>query len=399
MARPKGSKNKPKQPLQSTLEQSNEVYPSEKPKRAQKGLKRAKKGIVEGSFAPSAATEKEPLPPTANPAPKQGVIDSPNRAIIDLNTGQILGPDKSLDLSISAIPHYSHSFIRSVATCSAQAYFKKANAPQVKSFALERGSCVHNLLEAFAKEGKDPVAGLPDMWKLFIVDHLEEMTEADQEKATKEYESTKEMLEEFVHENATFFHEHIRPEDVEVEFNLDVPLRLGDKTFTRKFNGKIDLIVWNNDRTEIRRIIDYKTSASAPSSNELALDSQFALYFWAVQQMFGLKARGMDYYLLRGQHLCRDEAGRSIRFSAKAHPRALTERKPNCEVTYAIRVPTKTDDEVEELFNAYYAPLVVKYEAGIISKEGRADPRNRCNFCTFATHCSTVKEFPVPRIV
>lgn len=313
-------------------------------------------------------------------------------------TGEIVGPAKVLDLRVSARAHYSHSFLKSVAQCSAQAKFKAEHAPQRKAFSLERGSCVHHLLELFAKEGKDPVAGLPEAWRFYITDHVTEMNEADREKAAKEYDNTKRMLEEFVYENKQLFKERVRPEDIEVEFNLDVPLRLGDKTFTRKFNGKIDLVLWSDDRTKYR-IIDYKTSASAPDPNSLALDAQFSLYFWAGEQLYGKKASALDYYLLNGVHICHDEEGKSIRFSSKAHPREIGQRKSGCEITYALKVPKKSDEEIEELFNAYYAPLVVKYESGIVAKEGRADVRNRCNLCTFFEYCATVREFPAPRII
>lgn len=326
--------------------------------------------------------------------------ESTQQDLVLLNpvTGEIVGPAKVLDLSKSLIPHYSHSFLKTVAQCSAQAYFKKGHFPQRKSFALERGSCVHHLLELFAKEGKDPVKGLPEAWRFYIADHVAEMNEADQEKAAKEYDNTKRMLEEFVYENKQLFKERVRPEDIEVEFNLDVPLRLGDKTFTRRFNGKIDLVLWSEDRTKYR-IIDYKTSASAPGANELALDAQFALYFWAGEQLYGKKASALDYYLLNGVHICHDEEGKSIRFSSKSHPREIGQRKSGCEITYALKVPKKSDEEIEELFNAYYAPLVVKYESGIVGKEGRADVRNRCNLCTFSDYCATVREFPAPRII
>lgn len=763
MPRPKGSRNKPKI-THAEAAVANEAAQTEY--REQKKRGRPKKTLSDKPHTTPKSGARSPLSdsskcndghphggePCNKPEGHEGLHDnvvaatqtppseSTQQDLVLLNpvTGEIVGPAKVLDLSKSLIPHYSHSFLKMVAQCSAQAYFKKGHFPQRKSFALERGSCVHHLLELFAKEGKDPVAGLPDAWRLYITDHVAEMNEDDQEKAAKEYDNTKRMLEEFVYENKQLFKERVRPEDIEVEFNLDIPLRLGDKTFTRKFNGKIDLVLWSEDRTKYR-IIDYKglaldtpiptphgwttmadlkegdevfdrdgkpcrvvhkseihnrkcyqitfddglkiicddehrwitktgstcytklasgekkmydyrkesvktaaeiaetlknkgqkhhqllnaaplkvkhkellldpyllgcwlgdgttsngsitsadpeifeafseggfsvtsiqkkkdancetrtfgglynilsqmdlvghkyipeaylwasteqrlallqglmdtdgswnkdrrqavftninlklvqaladlisslgakakihpitakkghytsyryyyvtfvptwfnpfrlkrkadlvitkntahyrvitdvkevpsvptqcievdspshtylctramipthnTSASAPGENELALDSQFALYFYAGEQLYGKKASALDYYLLNGVHICRDKNGNSIRFSSKAHPRELGQRKSGCEITYALKVPKKTDEEIQELFNAYYAPLVVKYESGIVAKEGRSDVRNRCNLCTFSEYCATVREFPAPRII
>lgn len=379
MSRPKGSKNKPKSEIPEPTPRRNTVIEGTRPSTPPKQARPRKK-----------VEEKPQLQITST-----SEISQPhhrNLVIMDAATGEIIGPDKSLDLSVSGRKHYSHSFIKGVGQCSAQAYFKVIHAPQRKAFALERGSCVHTLLEDFAKHGKDPIAGLPDMWKHYITDHLSEMSAADQDKATKEYDNTLEMLIEFVDENKELFEKRVRPEDVEVEFNIEIPLRLGDKHFTRLFNGKMDLVLWSADRTKYR-IIDYKTVGSQPSDNELALDAQFSLYQYAATKLYGFPPTQIDFYMLKGIHLCKE------RFSSKSHPRKLGERVHGCEVTYALKVPRKTDEQIQELFDTYYAPLIVKFESGFIAKEGRTDIRNRCNMCTFFEHCNTVKSFPAPRFV
>ncbi len=392
MGRPKGSKNAPKgtselpgqenilRPQDATSEVAVTSTTRKRRSGPQKAKEVAKKAIPEAPDTAAAATP---------------VVDAPAQrdlVVMDVQTGEIVGRDKSLNLDVSARAYYSHSFLRGYASCSARTYFRTIKAPARKSFALERGSCAHELIERFAKEGRDPVANFPEAWERFITANLPEMSEADQEKAPREYEVTKLMLEEFVIENNELFQKRVRPEDAEVEFNVPVVMTVGNKQFTRNFFGKIDLILWNSDRTRYR-IIDYKTSASSPGDEALSLDTQFALYQYAATQKLGLPPSAMDFYLLKGQHVC-DE-----RFSSAKHPRDPLRRLPNCQVNYALKVPIKTDEEIQDLFNLYYANLILKYEAGFFSRDGRSDPKNQCGRCEYLQHCLQTRSFPTPVII
>lgn len=201
------------------------------------------------------------------------------------------------------------------------------------------------------------------------------------------------MVEEFLFENREIFASLVRPEDNEVEFTIPITMNVGGHVFTRDFYGKIDLLVWNKDRTSAR-LLDYKSSASAPSKSTLDVETQFALYEAAFYHLFpGKRLSGIEYYLLKGQHGC------DVKFSSKAHPRNPLERKPGCWINYAIKVPKKSPEYMQSLYNTYYGPNILKYEMGLISKEGLADPRNRCGMCEYEKHCLTVTEFPGPTIL
>jgi hypothetical protein len=238
------------------------------------------------------------------------------------------------------------------------------------------------------KEGKDPIAGLPNVWRKLVLDNAEKMSEADQKKIEKGFDETKLMLEEWLMENKDIM-DRVRPEDVEVEFNLEMPLQIGNKKFARPITGKLDLVLWNKARTSYG-ILDWKTSAQAPKTDELEQEAQFALYQWAATNVYKQPPRRMDYYLLTGQHGCEE------RFSSKAHPRDPLLRIQGCWINYALDVPLFSEERITELFNTYYAPLIIKYEAGIFGKEGRADYKNQCARCEYRETCDNTKTFPAP---
>lgn len=377
MPRPKGSKNKPKPEAPLNPYEVSEV--KEKPKRSPRAIKQPSTGIVEKDKAEiSAATEAPPNPPS-------------QRVIIDLTSGQVLGPDRSLDLSQPVAHHYSHSFVKQIATCTAQAYFRRSQAPARPSFALRRGTVVHELIEALEKDGKDPLAGLPEKWAQHILEVKAEMSPEDQGKVEKGYSETVQILEEFLDENADLIASgRIKPEDVEVAFELELTFDVGGFKFTRRVVGKIDLVLWSRDRKSYI-VLDYKTTRSAPGDDELARDTQFQIYALAATKIYGFAPKECIFYHLPGTHLCNE------RFSSKAHPRPLKERKDGCQVNYAISIKPKTEDEVHDLLNAYYGGNILKWELGIISKDGLADSKGKCSWCEYREHCDTVRSFPPPR--
>lgn len=384
MGRRPGSKNKPKEAPQAVSGQPDKVSPIEKPKRSPGAKKAAKNGTV---AAPS----------TASAATQESSTQHRNLVIMDASTGEIQGeaPD------FRAIPDtmYSHSFVKDIHACTAKAYFRKTHAPARKVFALERGTVAHTLIEGWEKEGEDPVAGLPDAWKHYILDCKDQFSPEDQEKIEKGFTDTQRMLAEFVFENADVRH-RIRPEDVEVPFKILVTINTSVGPIRRWLVGKIDLVLWNEDRTSFN-IIDWKTSAKAPHASELEIGVQFATYQIACKELYGQEPRTMTYYLLAGEHICRDSKGASIRFSSNAHPRELGKRVPGCEVNYAIRVSRKSPEQLQALLDDYYSAAIYKWELGIVGKDGKHDPRSLCSMCQYKDFCDSfsVKNLPAPVFV
>jgi ATP-dependent exoDNAse (exonuclease V) beta subunit len=372
VGRTKGSKNKPKVALQASENQSGILEVKKESKRAPRPLSGA------GNDTPE--------------APVMAKVDfSRQRAIIDLTTGQIIGPDKSVDLSQPVKHHYSHSFIKQLASCTAQAYFRKTNAPTRPSFALRRGTVVHELIEDYEKEKKDPLAGLPEKWAANILEVKDQMSPEDQIKADKGYAETTQILEEFIAENAKLVSSgRIKPEDVEVPFELNLTFNVGGLIFTRRVVGKIDLVLFNSDRTSYI-VLDFKTTRQAPSPDDLARDTQFQIYALAATRIYGFPPKECIYYHLPGTHLCKE------RFSEKAHPRPLKERKPGCEVNYAIGIKPKTEEEVLDLLNTYYGGNILKWELGIVSKDGLADFKGKCGWCEYREICDLTTSFPPAR--
>lgn len=414
MGRRPGSKNKPKQALEAPQNLSKVSEVKEAPKRAQKAKEGAKKPTgaapkVARQKALSISTHNGDISTPERVSSDSGVAVIPgadkdykelsvyetgtsNRAIIDLATGQILGA--AFDITAPSTTKYSHSFIQTLAKCTAAGYFRKSHAKALKVFALERGSCVHSLIEEWEKHGKDPVAGLPEAWRHYILDNAEGMSEDDRAKIEKEYRPTEQMLSEFVHENQDI-RSKIRQEDVEVPFEIEVTLNIGDKQIKRIVVGKIDLIIWLDKERTKYNLIDHKTTATVPGDEEIALDTQFSVYQLAAEKLFGKPPLAMFYYHLKGTHMCSD------RFSSVAHPREVGKRVDGCEIGYAKKVPKKTPDQIQSLLDTYYAPSIIRWEAQSIGKDGLADPKNRCVRCEYRDTCSktTAKDLPVPVFV
>lgn len=315
------------------------------------------------------------------------VSDNPERImLVDMETGEPLGPDPRLDAAISGRKHYSHSYVENIATCVAKAHFRSLDIPKRPAFALERGSCTHVAIEAIEKREGDALTVLESEWKVRVLDNLEQMTLKDQKDARTEWDRTRRMVREWLVENDAIL-DRIRPEDVEVNFTLPVTMNIGGNKIVRPFNGKIDLVLWSADRTTYQ-IIDWKSGSKAPSDDALDRNLQFSLYQWAATQLFGKPPEKMYYYLL---------AGKYIGPEAKAPPSKGDAPRPNLEdFQFAFEVPLRTDEQIQTMFDTYYAGNILKFELGIISKEGLADFSNPCGRCEYREHCDTVTSFPAP---
>ncbi len=351
--------------------------------------------VKEGQIKPSKPSKKPKVTSSIKKGDKgppraldgQTEVSLKPKLSVDIETGDIL-PDIAFDPFKPSTIKYSHSFIRALAECSFKGYLRKTHAPAAKAFALERGSCAHKLIEDYEITKKDPMESFDEQWGLFVLDNKEKMTPEDQEKIDKGYEDTQRMIREFVDENKDLV-ANIRPEDVEVSFEIEVEINVGGKIAKRTVVGKIDLVLWNKDRTEYI-IIDHKTTASAPGEEELEREMQFCIYQEAGERLFGKPPKKMLYYYLNGQHLC------SERFSSVKHPRELGKRTPNCQINYAIDVPLKTKEQFQNMIQNYYWPQMIKWESSMIGKEGAADPKNNCVRCEFKKHCDTVTQMPTP---
>lgn len=385
MGRIKGSKNRLKGALNDLKEAIQN--PPETVIKESKRAPRAKKAAKRSSEPRLGAALKALLPAEELPkTPHQ-------RVVIDLTTGEILGPDKSLDLSIIPDTKYSHSFISTVATCTAQAYFRKSHAKSQKQYPMEKGSCIHAVIEGWLKEGKDPLTHLPDAWQHWVTDQLDNMSEKHQEDAKAGYAGAYQMLEEFVMENNSLLRQ-IRPEDVEVNFDLLITINTSLGPIQRNVTGKIDLVLWDEKRQSYG-VLDWKSGITVPSKDERKRNVQFAIYQKAAAHLYGKPASFMEFYVLPGLHLC-DE-----RFSSKKHPRPLLERTEGCKgLQYAFRVPIRGDEEIQEMIDLYYANQIIKWEAGIIGKDGMHDVKNNCLRCMYREACDEWKKpFPAPVFV
>jgi len=318
-------------------------------------------------------------------------------AVVDLDSGDVIGAyDSALlirdDLSIK----YSHSRIRTYNSCSAQSHFRNINAPQQPRFALVRGSIAHLAIELAVTKGADPFKVLADEWKVQFLDRLSEYSEKDQRNIAKEYGATEKMLRLFMEENSRWF-SRSRPEDSEVEFDFEFDFEVGGRKFKRRLGGFIDQILWDKDR-ENYRILDYKSSAKAPPDEELALDSQFALYEAAATRLYGKPPDSIYYYLLRGELNCEHrEGGYTCGGTDKHKHGAACEKHSHIARCYnfSFKIPLKGPEGVQRILNTYHGPNILGMEAGVYAKQ-RHDLR-MCGGCVYERVCLQTDEMPLPK--
>jgi len=310
--------------------------------------------------------------------------------VIDIETGAILDHHPAeLFLQDDVEHYYSHSTIKTLARCKAEAYYKKTGVKMRPAFSLERGSAAHNTLEAYIKYGTPVEEEFERQWTDLVLSKVDAMTANDQDKVRKLKEETIRMVTEFVEENDELIQSGQSESEVEFSVILSMPLGNG-KFFKRRVFGKIDWIVFNHDKTKYR-LFDFKSSAKAPPDEELDRDVQFTLYQHAATEMYGFPPEKIYFYLLRGAHLCRGDDGKAIRTS-KAHPRT-----PEC-MQYAFEMPVKSQEEIDKIFATYYLPVIIEWEAGVIGKN-LSDAHWCQTMCGYKDHCDKVTSFPLPRFV
>jgi hypothetical protein len=314
--------------------------------------------------------------------------------VIDKESGEELARHPAeLFLEDNIKGYYSHSFMGSIAQCEASAYFRKIRSPMRPAFALERGSAIHNTIENYIKYGTDPVTEIQHQWDTLVTTKVPFMNERDQIKAKTLYEETLRMATDFVAENDELIKSGQVESEVEFSVILDMPLPNG-KSFKRRIYGKIDFVVWNEDKTKYR-IMDFKSSAKVPPDEELDRDVQFTLYQHAATQLYGFPPDKIFYYLLRGVHLCRtkDKNGKdtAVRFS-KDH-----KRNTEC-MQYAFEILVKPESEIQKMITTYYMPIIIRWEAGIIGKNLK-DAHWCVDMCGYKEICDKTESFPLPTFV
>ena len=354
-----------------------------------------------GKIVPKALSKTvlEPPKPSYVPSELQGKAiglaeprSSTQVQTIDAKTGEVVDNPAELVLVDDVERYYSHSTIRSLASCSAQVYYRKTGVKGTPAFALERGSTAHAALEVFQKTG-DPTKAMKsfeDNWKLLVLDNAAKMKPSDQEKVRLGYEETKRMVTEFIIENGDVIVGRPDLNKAEVEFSIIVNLNVAGGSIKRRIFGKLDWVKFSADGKHYT-ILDYKTSGQAPPDNELDRDTQFAIYQLAGTELYGFPPDKMVFYYLKGQHIC------GGRFS-KEHPRPTTAAGMEKCLQFAFDIPIKTPEAIQAMIDTYYAPTIFANEIGLITKN-LSDARKCVSMCSFKEHCDGVTSLPPPRFV
>jgi hypothetical protein len=309
---------------------------------------------------------------------------------IDAKTGEILEQHPAeLVLRDEVEGYYSHSTIKSLASCSAAVYYRKTGVKGTPAYALERGSAAHGALECFQKtqDADKAMQVFEENWKLMVLDKAGQMKPSDQEKIRLGYLETKRMVEEFIIENGDVVLHQSKPSDAEVEFSIEIDINMGGGSFKRRIFGKMDWVKWTADRKSYS-IIDYKTSGQAPPDNELDRDTQFAIYQLAGTKLYGFPPSIMTFYYLKGQHICGGKF-------TKEHPRPTTAKGMEKCLQFAFDIPIKTDKEIQAMIDTYYGPVILAHEIGLITKN-LSDARKCVSMCMYKDYCDTVTSLPMP---
>lgn len=337
----------------------------------------------------------------------QAVISRDQITVIDIVSGERLESHPAELVIVDDLDkyRYSHSFIKNYAQCHAKGYFQRMKAPALPAYALERGIVCHEAIEAFEKDPSiDIVKKFDELWKQRLVDRFKEFSDDDKQKINYGYEESKLIVEDWHWENHELIESgDVFPEDIEVEFDLPVTFTTSQGTFKRRFKGKLDIVLWNKDRSRYR-ILDYKTSYNAPSEAELALDPQFSLYQWAATQLFGFPPESMWWYHLKGKHKSPEEHDPPLLNKKTGEPLKQTPqfsethpRTPEC-LKFAFLAPLRDQAVIDNYLNNFVAGEIIEYESGNVTKTGLADPDQCLHFCQYKQFCDNF-QIPLPKHV
>jgi hypothetical protein len=345
-------------------------------------------------------TVLEPPKPSYVPSELQGKAigaaapkDQTPVQVVDPKTGEILDHHPAeLVLRDDTEGYYSHSTIKSLASCSAAVYYRKSGIKMVPAYALERGSAAHAALEVYQKTGDSGKAMkcFEDNWKLLVLDNEKLMKKSDQDKVRLGYEETKRMIEEFIIENKDVIVGSPELNKAEVEFSIIVNINVPGGSIKRRIFGKMDWIKFSDDK-KTYTILDYKTSGQAPPDSELDRDTQFAIYQLAGTELYGFPPDKMVFYYLKGQHMCGGKF-------TKEHPRPTTAKGMEKCLQFAFDIPIKTPEQIQAMIDTYYGPTIFAHEIGLITKN-LSDARKCVSMCGYKDYCDTVKSLPAPRFV
>jgi hypothetical protein len=312
---------------------------------------------------------------------------------IDAATGEVLDHHPAeLVLKDEVEGYYSHSTIKSLASCSAAVYYRKSGIKMVPAYPLERGSTAHAALETYQKTGDADKAMkvFEENWKLLVLDNAANMKPSDQDKIRLGYEETKRMITEFIIENKDVIVGSPKLNKAEVEFSIIVNINVPGGSIKRRIFGKMDWVKFTADGKHYE-ILDYKTSGQAPPDNELDRDTQFAIYQLAGTELYGFPPDKMVFYYLKGQHI---HGGKFT----KEHPRPTDAKGMAKCLQFAFDIPVKTPEQIQAMIDTYYGPTIFAHEIGLITKN-LSDARKCVSMCGYKDYCDSVKTLPAPRFI
>jgi hypothetical protein len=252
----------------------------------------------------------------------------------------------------------SATLLENYSVCGAKAWGAFTKQEQPKSFALVRGSAVHDALEQFAKFQADPTKA--------YIEAFHREAEFNQLSVNgpffkKELDEGRPMVaagEAILRKDD--FYKRIDPELVEswFEFRRDGVL----------FKGKLDLLHFSSPTRYT--IIDYKTGKKAPKQFDLDHKIQFLLYCEGTSKDPALKTYGLWPERCVWMHL------RGVNLSEKRRKPGETPTEERFQFAFDTR-PTRED--VATVFTETIDPMITAMKAGLW-------PRiysEACNWCGF----------------
>jgi len=191
---------------------------------------------------------------------------------------------------VNTLPVVSASKIKVYKTCARQYKYKYITAfndrpSEDKNVAALLGTALHKAIELQYRENANPSAIFQDVMDKTIEQWEKERLQIN---AAGYYTTALKVGKDILRK---FDWQQFNPTELEHKFTLPFPNPI---TPIVNVTGYIDLV----DRSK-KLVVDFKSASQAPSQAELDNDSQFVLYAWAYEQIYGEKPNQIIWYHLR----------------------------------------------------------------------------------------------------
>lgn len=190
---------------------------------------------------------------------------------------------------------YSASRIKLYQSCRAQYYDRYvARLPETTSDTSSLfGSALHNAIEYYYQKGYDPITRFQRYITVMYARRMSRTNLTHSISYSDMFTLGRSILKAFPWSA-------FKPTHLEYDFTVNF-YHPHFKTYLADLHGYVDMIIMYEDGRYV--VYDFKSSKRKPTQKDLNKDLQFAIYRYALQQIFGSYPTHMYWYHLRDQSI------------------------------------------------------------------------------------------------